>query len=127
MAALDKRDPRHAWAVDELRRLKRTSTVWPAITEASHLLARRSADGPARLLQILSREGMEVAPMSADDLTPLHFLVSQYADLPMDLADAALLHAYHRDGYDAVMTTDLRDFSIYRIAGKPVRLIAPRD
>lgn len=127
VAALDKNDSRHAWAAGELRRLKNAVTVWPAITEATHLLARRSADGPVRLLQAIAKHGMEVAPMGADDLEPLSFLVSQYADLPMDLADAALLHAYHRDGYGAVMTTDLRDFSIYRVAGKPVRLITPRD
>ena len=127
IALLDVNDDRHAWAVAQLKRLPLAiTTVWPAVTEAAHMLAKRGP-GPEKLLAALANSGVEIAAQDSEDYAALHHLVEQYDDLPMDLADAALVHAYHRDGFDAVMTTDIRDFSVYRVAGKPLRLITPRD
>lgn len=128
LASLDKGDRRHAWAISEITRLRgRFATVWPAVAEAAYLLGRRGPAAATGLLESLAANEVEVAPMGRDDFAALSYLMTQYDDLPMDLADAALVHAYQRDGYDAVMTTDRRDFSIYRVAGKPLRTITPRD
>lgn len=127
LAALDKNDRQHAWAVAALSKASGITTVWPVITEVSHMLGRRGCSAPASLLSALAENGMALALMDQEDFGALAHLMTQYDDLPMDLADAALVHAYHRDGFDAVMTTDIRDFSVYRVAGKPLRLITPRD
>lgn len=125
LAALDKNDRQHAWAVSVLKTVAGITTVWPVITEASHLLSRRGHAPATGLLRALAENGVEIVAMDQDDFEALAYLMTQYDDLPMDLADAALVHAYHRDGFDAVMTTDRRDFSVYRVAGKPIRVIFP--
>ena len=38
----------------------------------------------------------------------------KYRDLPMDLADAALVRLGEREGIRKVFTTDRRDFGLYR-------------
>lgn len=125
IAALDRNDARHAWARARLAAVEgRIATVWPALTEAAHILAYRRIR-PDRLVRVLQADGMEVASQDQEDFESLWMLLGTYHDLPMDLADAALVHAYHRDRYDAIMTTDVRDFSIYRIGGRPLRLITP--
>jgi hypothetical protein len=63
----------------------------------------------------------------ADDLVRLHLaesneweriraLMQQYADLPMDLADASLVAAAERTGLRRVFSLD-RDFHVYRPHG----------
>ena len=44
--------------------------------------------------------------------------MSGYGDLPMDLTDAALVRAAERDGLGTILTTERRDFSLYRIDGR---------
>lgn len=125
VAVLDASDPWHSWAVGVMSRERAiTATVWPAVTEAAWLLDSRGT-GPKALFDMLAENEVRVVAMGTGDFGTLAFLMEQYSDLPMDLADAALVHAYGRDGYEAVMTIDRRDFSLYRVAGKPLRLVAP--
>ena len=39
----------------------------------------------------------------------------KYADLPMDLADASLVWLAQHTGVLAILTIDLKDFSVYRL------------
>jgi len=48
----------------------------------------------------------------------LRELMTKYQDLPMDLADAALVHVAERDGHRRIFTLDEHDFAIYRITGR---------
>jgi predicted nucleic acid-binding protein len=41
-------------------------------------------------------------------------LMEKYRDLPMDMADAALVRVAERDGLMQVFTLDRRHFSLYR-------------
>lgn len=41
-------------------------------------------------------------------------LMKKYADLPMDLADASLVVLAEEIKEDRILTTDFRDFNIYR-------------
>jgi hypothetical protein len=43
--------------------------------------------------------------------------MAKYRDLPMDLADAALVRVAERDRIRHVFTLDQRDFRVYRPAG----------
>jgi predicted nucleic acid-binding protein len=47
----------------------------------------------------------------------LRALMEKYRDLPMDLADAALVRVAERERIRDVFTLDRRDFSIYRPLG----------
>lgn len=42
-------------------------------------------------------------------------LMWKYRDLPMDLADAALVRIAEREDIDTVFTIDRTDFSLYRL------------
>jgi uncharacterized protein len=44
-------------------------------------------------------------------------LMKKYRDLPMDLADAALVRVAERDGVSTVITIDRSDFASYRLHG----------
>jgi uncharacterized protein len=90
-------------------------TVWPAITEASHLL-KHVERGQANLLRLVESGAIKVASLDTDDLPRMRELMTKYHDLPMDLADAALVRVAERDQIDRVFTIDRRDFEIYRPA-----------
>jgi uncharacterized protein len=44
--------------------------------------------------------------------------VTKYADLPMDYADATLVALAEELDTNLVLTTDRRDFGLYRIRGR---------
>jgi predicted nucleic acid-binding protein len=47
-------------------------------------------------------------------LTRIEELIAQYADLPMDLADASLVVLAEETGSGRIFSTDQRDFRTYR-------------
>ena len=52
-------------------------------------------------------------------------LMRKYRDLPMDLADAALVRLAEREKIARVFTIDSRDFELYRPRGLPRFTILP--
>ena len=51
--------------------------------------------------------------------------MEKYRDLPMDLADAALVRVAERESIRRVLTLDQRDFSVYRLARKKQFTLLP--
>lgn len=51
--------------------------------------------------------------------------MAKYQDLPMDMADAALVRVAEREDIRRIMTFDRRDFSVYRLARKGPFTILP--
>jgi uncharacterized protein len=88
-------------------------TVWPAITEAAHLL-RRAPAGRQALLGLLEAQAVAIAPLGLADLSRMRELMRKYRDLPMDLADAAIVRVAERERIRRVFTLDRRDFELYR-------------
>ena len=100
-------------AADEVWSL---ATTWPCVVEASHLL-----DVPQRytLLRWVAAGGVVVFPYPQEALDDIVSLMLRYTEPPraeMDLADATLVWLAEDTGVTRVMTTDLRDFSRYRLA-----------
>ena len=54
------------------------------------------------------------APLDASDAARMRALMDKYRDLPMDLADAALVRVAERDECSQIFTLDRRHFSVYR-------------
>jgi predicted nucleic acid-binding protein len=52
-------------------------------------------------------------------------LMRKYKDLPMDLADAALVRVAEREKLARIFTIDRRDFEVYRPRGLPGFAILP--
>jgi predicted nucleic acid-binding protein len=88
-------------------------TVWPAVAEAMHLLS-FSWRAQEALWEMIETGAVEILPLGIDDLPRMKELMRKYRDLPMDLADAALVRAAERERLRRIFTLDRRDFQIYR-------------
>ena len=94
-------------------------TTWPVLTEAVHLISRWIGIEPAAALMDEVADGDVIVW----DLVPelrlrIPSLMRRYADLPMDLADASLVLLAESIGHGRILTTDQRDFRIYRWKGR---------
>lgn len=93
------------------------------LTEATHLLG-RIAGGRERCLEFFLAGGGTLVPASLPMLRRCRVLLEKYADLPMDYADATLVVLAEELETDLILTTDHRDFSVYRFGrGRPFKLL----
>ena len=114
VALLDQADPEHEPCVATLKTLRDTLvTVWPAFVEAMYLLGRSWA-GQKALWSRLETEALALAPLDATDAPRMRELMEKYRDLPMDLADAALVRVAERESLTEIFTLDRKHFSVYR-------------
>jgi hypothetical protein len=80
-----------------------------------HLL-RFSWDAQDALWDLIATEALRLVPVDTADVPRMRQLMQKYKDLPMDLADAALVRVAEREGIRRVFTIDRRDFTVYRPA-----------
>ena len=114
IALLSARDEAHDACLHEAAGLKDPLlTVWPAVTEAAHFLGAEPG-GVDKLLRMFATGGVRLMELSEPDMPRMRELMAKYADLPMDLADAALVAVAERENIGTVFTLDRRDFHIYR-------------
>ena len=99
-------------------------TVWPAFTEAMYLLG-FSLKAQDALWRLLEAAALRILPLDASDAPRMRDLMRKYKDLPMDLADAALVRVAEREKLARIFTTDRRDFQVYRPKGLPRFTIIP--
>lgn len=117
VALLDRSDTHHDACVDALKALRGPLiTVWPAFTEAMYLLNFSWAAQEA-LWEAVEGGALAFAALDAEDAPRMSALMRKYRDLPMDLADAALVRIAEREKLPQVFTLDRRHFSTYRPAG----------
>src|ERR1043166_6525491 len=75
-------------------------TTWPVMTETCHLLlARLGIDAELRFVRSYAAGAFEVFDLGPGDAPRLDVLMRDYADLPMDLADASLVILAERLGH----------------------------
>ncbi len=90
------------------------STTVPVLTEVFHMLSPDS-QGADRVRDFVAVHGLAVWFMDSERLDRAFELMEQYADHPMDLADASLIVAAEALGTRRIFTVDRRDFPTYRI------------
>jgi uncharacterized protein len=88
-------------------------TVWPVLTEAMYLLS-FSWVAQNALWEMTQAGAVEILPLGTDDVARMRELMRKYRDLPMDLADAALVRVAERQRLRRIFTLDRRDFQVYR-------------
>jgi uncharacterized protein len=114
IALIDRSDSYHQACRDVLRGITDPlGTVWPAFTEAMYLL-RSSAEAQRALWDMLAVGGVTLMELDSRDCPRMRELMWKYRDLPMDLADAALVRVAERERIRRVFTVDRRDFELYR-------------
>ena len=111
----DPADNDHPRCVRVLQSIKEPLvTTVPVLTEAIHLLTPGS-HGSKRLCQYIEKVGMSLWYFNDESLARAFDLMGQYADHPMDLADASLVCAAEYLNITTIFTIDRNDFSSYRI------------
>ena len=118
IAILSEGDQYHALCTAALRKIRPPmGTVWPVISEAIHILS--AMPYAQKLLWDMVLNGaIQLLPLDLDDVPRIRELMQKYSDLPMDLADAALIRVAERDNIRQFFTIDRTDFSVYRLHNK---------
>ena len=125
VAFLDRSDAVHQRVADALAKIREPLlTVWPAVVEAMYLLS-FSRQAQEALWEILETGVVNLLPLDRSDVPRMRELMEKYGDLPMDMADAALVHVAEREGLRRILTLDQRDFSVYRPARKGAFTLLP--
>jgi predicted nucleic acid-binding protein len=90
-------------------------TTYPVIIETSYLLAERCNQSiQFKFLEQFIQGRVNIFSLEIHHLERCLGLMKQYADLPMDLADASLVVVAEELDEARILTTDQRDFNIYR-------------
>ena len=124
IALLDRADAAHERCIETLKRIRGPLvTVWPALTEAMHLLA-DAWRGPDALCDMVADGALKLIPLEASDVGRIKQLMQKYHDVPMDFADAALVCAAERERLTRIVTFD-RHFEIYRLPRRGRFIVLP--
>jgi predicted nucleic acid-binding protein len=114
VALLDRSDPYHLTCQEILSSLDESLvTVWPVVTEAMYML-RAYWQAQDELWEMIETGAVEILPLGTNDVARMRELMRKYRDLPMDLADAALVRVAERERLRRIFTLDQRGFRIYR-------------
>ena len=115
VALVDPQDMGHDRCVTTLKRIREPiATTTPVLTEAFHMLGPASI-GADRLRDFIENRGISVWFFNRTSLTRAFELMEQYADHPMDLADASLVAAAEALSTRRVFTIDRKNFATYRV------------
>ena len=85
----------------------------------------RAAGGQTACLDFVLRGGCVLVPMTRPTLVRCRELLRQYADIPMDFADASLVALAEETGIRDMFTLDRRGFNAYRADGRHSFRIQP--
>jgi uncharacterized protein len=116
IALANQKDKFHHSAKQQLLTLKESLiTTYPVIVETSYLLLERYGNNAQfRFLNQLTEGSIDIFSMEKHHLKRAIELMMKYANLPMDLADASLVVLAEEIKENRILTTDVRDFTIYR-------------
>jgi predicted nucleic acid-binding protein len=108
------KDPFTPWAAKLIRSLPYPLFTCDAVlTEAAHFL-----HSAGSLMEAVER-GLLISRFDTQAATPrLKELLKQYADRPMDFADACLVYMSEQTKDCRIVTIDRADFSVYRRHGR---------
>ena len=116
VALADKKDKHHQEADNFVKTTNEMLiTTYPVITEVCHILLKRQGiKAQLNFVKMYQLGAFEVFDMPKKDKDRVLSLMQQYADLPMDFADASLVLLAEQLGHGRILSTDKRDFHTYR-------------
>lgn len=116
IALADKKDKHHQDADNFAKTTdERLITTYPVITEVCHILLKRQGiKAQLNFVKMYQLGAFEVFEIPKKDKDKILLLMQQYADLPMDFADASLVLLAEQLGHGRILSTDKRDFHTYR-------------
>ena len=127
LALLDRDDHWHQRCADAFATLRLPLATSAAVLAELFPLLGEDRRELAAAWGLLRTGAVTILPIDDFDLPDLEALMKRYADRPMDLADATLVHLARREHLNMVFTVDHDDFETYRIDGrKRFRIIPER-
>ena len=122
IAALNRDDDYHRWALDTLERLGPPFHTCPeAMAEAAAMTGQ-----PAAIVEMIQAGEIVLAFDLAEQTASVLALLKKYADRSMDLADACIVRMTELTRDCQVVTLDRADFSVYRRNGRDlIPMLAP--
>ena len=116
LALANTNDRWHKLAVERLENISEALiTTWPVLTETCYFLLNQFGYGSLEKFLKLHQKGAFSTFVLSDAHAPrIQTLMKKYKDIPMDLADASLVITAEELGHGRILTTDRKDFQIYR-------------
>lgn len=114
-AALDRNDPEHTRCAALVTSSRSITVPAAVVVEVDWLARSRGAAGAIdSLLASIADRSLNVANLDEEDYRRVRRLVQDYADLPLELVDAAVVAIAERLEQTRVATLDHRHFSVVR-------------
>jgi uncharacterized protein len=117
LALFNSNDRHHHRAIAALNTLNEPLiTTHPVISETCYLLVARGGGikQECAFLLDVAEQAFQVFELQLIHFQRMASLIQQYSDLPMDYADASLVVLAENLQHGKILTTDRRDFAIYR-------------
>ncbi|MFA7569646.1 MAG: hypothetical protein WCY75_00180 [Sulfurimonadaceae bacterium] len=117
IALFDRSDKYHKIVLDFIKSYQgKLITSWAVITEVSHMLD-FNLQVQIDFLKWCEMGGIEVYPISQDEISNIRVMMEKYSNIPMDLADATLMYIANKENIKNIVSID-SDFDIYRTLKK---------
>ena len=114
VALFDKGDHYHNICKDTLKHIcEPIITTLPVLTEVMYLL-NFSSLAQELCLDFIESGGIDIHSENSNLFPRIHQLMKQYADLPIDFADASLIALAEERKITTIFTLDHKDFRIYK-------------
>lgn len=125
VGALDVADQWHAWSARQFSAIGSPALTCEAVISEACFQLRRSPSARSRLLAWVKCGGLQVHPLLPAEIEPIEHLFDRYGER-MDYADACLVRLSELHRHHVIVTTDAKDFGIYRrFRREPVPLLTP--
>ncbi len=100
-------------------------TTWPCLAEVMHLTGREDGWGMQQYIaDYIATDMLRLHTPTREETARILQLMEQYADRPMDLADASLVALAEAHGYTRIFSID-SDFYVYRLADGSALEVVP--
>lgn len=113
VALLDRSERHHAQCRRVVRDVRGPLVTCEAVIAETCYLLRNLAGAAEAVLENVARGVFEIPFRLDRSAGPVKTLLAKYGDVPMDLADACLVHLADELGTGSILTLD-DDFAIYR-------------
>ena len=113
VALLDRSEKHHRRCVDVVSAIEAPLITCEAVIAESCYLVRNLSGAAAAILQNVERGVFQMPYRLSGDAGSVLNLMTKYADVPMDFADACLVDMANRYQTGRILTLD-QDFQIYR-------------
>ena len=124
VALLDRGERFHAKCVEAVAGLERPLATCEAVIAESCYLLRNVTGAADAVLANVETGAFQIPLVLAQSAGPVRRLMRRYRDVPIDFADACLVHLAEVLGTGEILTLD-RDFVIYRWGRNRTFSLAP--